>query len=247
MILIIALTAESLDVGKDKVIMTRALDNAIDSLKKKVLYFSAMVEENVRVAVNVLVTRDPKLAAKVIDADDEIDQMEVEIEGECLKILALYQPVATDLRFIIAVFNINNDLERIGDLAVNIAERAHSLATCKRLDIPFDFSGMADKVLEMLQNSLDALMRGDQNLALEVCRADDEIDALNREAYVKVQEGIRQQPERLDCLIQFPIISGELERIADHATNIAEEVIYLAKGEIVRHVGEGERATEKPT
>ncbi|OPX20158.1 MAG: phosphate transport system regulatory protein PhoU [Desulfobacca sp. 4484_104] len=215
--------------------MARPLQQEIDKLKNRVLYFSALVEENVRNTIRALVRRDTKLASKVIDADEDIDQMEVEVEEHCLKIIALHQPVATDLRFIIAVFNINNDLERIGDLAVNIAERAFALASCSEIDIPFDFSGMAEKALTMLKNSLDALINLDADLARKVCLADEEVDNLNQEIYSQVEESIRQSPERLDCLIQFPTISAELERIADHATNIAEEVIYLTEGKIVRH------------
>jgi phosphate transport system protein len=215
--------------------MSRTLEFEIEALKKKILSFCAIVEENVRDSIKSLVLRDTALATKVIDTDEEIDAMEVMLEEECLKTLALYQPVAKDLRFIIAVFNINNDLERIGDLAVNIAERALSLAACSEIDIPFDFTKMAEKVLHMVKTSLDSLVQMDPDLAKEVCEEDNEVDIINREAYKKVQERIRQFPERVDCLIQFPAISSELERIADHATNIAEEVIYLARGEIVRH------------
>jgi phosphate transport system protein len=215
--------------------MTRTLEIEIDGLKKQILSFCAVVEENVRDAIKSLMLRDTALAAKVIDTDEEIDALEVMVEEECLKTLALYQPVAKDLRFIIAVFNINNDLERIGDLAVNIAERALSLATCAEIDIPFDYTKMAEKVLNMVKRSLDSLVQMDPDLARQVCEEDNEVDVINRQAYLKVQERIKQFPERVDCLIQFPAISSELERIADHATNIAEEVIYLAKGEIVRH------------
>jgi phosphate transport system protein len=215
--------------------MARTLEIEIEALKRKILSICAVVEENVRDAIKALVLRDTALATKVIDTDEEIDAMEVVLEEECLKTLALYQPVAKDLRFIIAVFNINNDLERIGDLAVNIAERAMSLAACTKIDIPFDYTSMAEKVLAMVKKSLDSLVEMDPELARLVCEEDDEVDVINRKAYSQVQERIRQYPERVDCLIQFPAISSELERIADHATNIAEEVIYLSKGEIVRH------------
>jgi phosphate transport system protein len=215
--------------------MARNLEIEIESLKKKILSICAIVEENVRDAIKALVRRDTALATKVIDTDEEIDDLEVVLEEDCLKTLALYQPVAKDLRFIIAVFNINNDLERIGDLAVNIAERALSLAACSEIDIPFDYTSMAEKVLLMVKKSLDSLVQMDPDLARRVCEEDDEVDVINRQAYSKVQERIRQYPERVDCLIQFPAISSELERIADHATNIAEEVIYLSEGEIVRH------------
>lgn len=215
--------------------MPRTLEIEIESIKKKLLSICAVVESNVRDAIKALVKRDTKLATKVIDTDEEIDALEVVLEEDCLKTLALYQPVAKDLRFIIAVFNINNDLERIGDLAVNIAERALSLAACAKIDIPFDYTSMAEKVLNMVKRSLDSLVEMDPDLAQRVCEEDDEVDVINRQAYSKVQERIRQYPDRVDCLIQFPAISSELERIADHATNIAEEVIYLVKGEIVRH------------
>jgi phosphate transport system protein len=221
--------------------MPRTLELEIEAIKKKILSFSAVVEENVRDAIKALVYRDAALAAKVIDTDEEIDTMEVVVEEDCLKTLALYQPVAKDLRFIIAVFNINNDLERIGDLAVNIAERAMSLAACSQVDIPFDYTAMAEKVLAMVKKSLDSLVRLDPDLAQQVCDQDEEIDYINRQVYARVQDRIRQYPERVDCLIQFPAISSELERIADHATNIAEEVIYLAKGEIVRHRAKNEK------
>lgn len=215
--------------------MVRPLHQEIEHLKKKILYFCALVEENVRNSIASLVNRDSRLAKKVIETDSHIDRMEIEVEEDCLKIIALHQPVASDLRFIIAVFNINNDLERIGDLAVNIAESALYLASCPQIVIPFDYPGMAEKALAMLNKSLDALVNLDPDLAREVCLADEEVDEINQEMYLQVEESIRRYPERLDCLILFPAISGELERIADHATNIAEEVIYLAEGRIVRH------------
>jgi len=223
--------------------MTRPLQREIDSLKKKLLSFSAIVEDNVRLAINALVRRDTALATEVIDSDDEVDKLEVEIEEDCLKMLALHQPVAKDLRFIIAVFNINNDLERIGDLAVNIAERALSLAACAAVDVSFDFPAMSEKVLTMLKKSLDSLMQLNPELAREVCDGDEEVDVINRQMHSRVQERIRKYPERLDCLLLFPAISSDLERIADHATNIAEEVIYLTQGEIVRHRQDKPRLT----
>ena len=215
--------------------MTIHLQREIERLKKHILRLSAVVEESFQRAVKSLEERDSYLAQLVMESDFEIDKMEVEIEEECLKILALYQPVTVDLRFIVAVLKINNDLERIGDLAVNIAERAAFLATQERINIPFDFSGMARKAKSMLKRSLDALMKMDALLAREVCASDDEVDAMNREMYMLVQEGIRNQPEHLEGLIHVLSASRHLERIADHATNIAEDVIYMIKGEIVRH------------
>jgi phosphate transport system protein len=215
--------------------MAKQLPREIEKLKKRILFLSAMVEESVQKAVRAIEERDPKLAKEVMNADPDVDQMEVDVEEECLKILALHQPVAIDLRFIIAVIKINNDLERIGDLAVNIAERAAYLATRQRVPIPFDFVGMADKAQAMLRKTLDALVNMDPNLAREVCASDDEVDTINREMYAQVKDGIRKHPERLDCLIHVLSASRHLERIADSATNIAEDVIYMTEGEIVRH------------
>ncbi len=218
--------------------MTRHLEREIERLKRALLAVSAIVEENVQKSVKAIKERDPRLAREVIESDLEIDQMEVDIEEECQKALALHQPVASDLRFIIAVLKINNDLERIGDLAVNIAERAVYLSTQERVDIPFDFAGLAQKAQAMLRDSLDALVNLDADLAHEVLAADDEVDDINREMYRLVQEGIRSHPEHVESLILLLSVSRQLERVADHATNIAEDVIYLVRGDIVRHRAE---------
>ncbi len=218
--------------------MSIHLTKEIEKLKKMILALSAMVEESVQRAVRALDNRDPILAKCVIDSDYEVDKKEVDVEEECLKILALHQPVAIDLRLIIAVLKINNDLERVADLAVNVAERAQFLATQERLPIMFNFSRMAEKAQAMLHKSLDALVNLDPKLAHEVCIADDEVDAMNREAYMMVQDGIRSHPEQMEALIHLLSVSRHLERIADHATNIAEDVIYMCQGEIVRHRSE---------
>jgi phosphate transport system protein len=222
--------------------MSLHLNREMDKLKSKLLSLSALVEEAVRNAVRSLETRDEKLAQKVIDADPEVDLAEVDLEEECLKILALHQPVATDLRYIVACLKINNDLERIGDLAVNIAERAEFIATHDRVDVPLDFVGMAEKARAMVKKSLDSFVGMNARMAREVCAADNEVDAMNREAYLVVEEGIRQHPEQLDVLAHLLSTTRHLERIADHATNIAEDVIYMIEGEIVRHQAEKYRA-----
>jgi phosphate transport system protein len=213
------------------------LQKEIDSLKKKILRLSAMVEENVERAVRSVEKRDAQLAVKVVDMDRAVDIMEIEVEEECLKVLALHQPVATDLRFIVAVLKINNDLERIGDLTVNIAER--SLALAERPDFVFssNFPTMMEKARAMLKNCLDALVNLDAKLALSVCAADDEVDALYREMFDKVKAGIRQAPDSVDDFLQMLTISRHLERIADHATNVAEDIIYMVEGSIIRHGG----------
>lgn len=217
--------------------MSQHLQREIGRLKQRILTLGTEVEESLRRAVKSLVNRDLALATLVVDADATIDQLEVDIEEDCLKILALHQPVAIDLRFIIAVLKINNDLERIGDLAVNIAERAMFLSTREPVEIPFDFPRMSAVTQSMLHRSLDALVNMDYALANDVCVSDDELDELNREMYAKVKEGIRKRPEQLDSLIHLLAVSRQLERIGDHATNIAEDTMYMIKGQIVRHRG----------
>jgi phosphate transport system protein len=211
------------------------LQKELQKLKKRILSLGTMVEERVRMAIKAVETRDEKLAKRIIEMDREIDEIEVEIEEECLKILALHQPVAVDLRFISAVIKINNDLERIGDQAVNIAERVVSIARRPQVTVPFDYKLMAEKTETMLKESLDALVNLDADLAHKVCLKDDEVDDINREIYDKVKEAIRSHPDRVGYMINLLLVSRHLERIADLTTNIAEEVIYLIEGEISRH------------
>ena len=215
--------------------MPKILLREIDKLKKGIVALGALVEDNLRLAVQSVEKRDPDLARRVLEMDHQIDQAEVDLEEECLKILALHQPVAIDLRFIIAVLKINNDLERIGDLAVNIAERAILLCRTAAINEPFDFPTMAAKSKDMLRQSLDALVNINPSQAYAVCKADDEVDDINRAMYEQVKNGLRRNPGDIECLIHMLGVSRTLERVADHATNIAEDVIYMATGEIVRH------------
>ena len=215
--------------------MTVHMKREINKLKSELLSLCKVVEESFRQAVKSIQKRDAKLAKKVIEADIKIDQMEVDVEEECLKILALHQPVAVDLRFIITALKINSDLERIGDLAVNIAERSQFLAAQAEINVLFDFNSMAEKTKSMLRKSLDALVNMDSKMAYEVCADDDEVDTINRKMYNQVKDSIRSHPEWLESLIHLLSVSRHLERIADHATNIAEDVIYMVEGEIVRH------------
>ncbi len=215
--------------------MLQHLHREIDKLKTMLLSLGADVEESVYKSVRALDERNAALAEQVIQGDGQVDRFEVYLEEECLKILALHQPVAIDLRFVIAVLKINNDLERIGDLAVNIAERAKFLASKDALDVPFDFLSMAEKTRAMLKRALDALVNMDSRMARDVCAADDEVDGLNREMYGRIQKAMQQHPERIESLIHYLGVSRYLERIADHATNIAEDVMYMVDGDIVRH------------
>ncbi|MBI4665035.1 MAG: phosphate signaling complex protein PhoU [Nitrospinae bacterium] len=218
--------------------MPKHLMKEIERVKDMLRVLSVKVEESVHKAVNSIERRDAEMGKRIIEHDIDIDHMEVDVEEECLKILALHQPVANDLRFIVAVLKINNELERIADLSVNIAERAIFLSTKAKLDVPFDFPSMADKAQAMLEKSLEALFNLDSHMAREVIIMDDEVDAINRQMYDKVKDGIRKHPEGLDQLIHFLSVSRHLERIADHASNIAEDVIYMIDGEIVRHRAE---------
>jgi phosphate transport system protein len=215
--------------------MPKHFHRELEKLKKRILTLGAMVEERVYMATKAIENNDSDLADKIITSDYEIDEMEVDIEEECLKILALYQPVAVDLRFITAVIKINNDLERIADEAVNIARGVKYIAKGEKLHFDFDFYLMAEKTEAMVKKSLDALVNLDVDLAFKVCLLDDEVDQFNGEAHRKVKDVIKDNPEYVEYFINLLLISRHLERIADHATNIAEEVIYLIEGEIVRH------------
>lgn len=221
--------------------MPTRLQYELEQLKKSILTLGAAAEEALHLAVKALQERDEKIAQKIIEADEEIDQMEVDLEEECLKLLALHQPVATDLRFIVAVLKINNDLERIGDLAVNVAERAKFLAFQPVISLSLDFSSMASAVQKMLKMSLDALVNMDAKLACEVMDADDNVDQMNREMYALIQSEIVKNPEQIGSLIHLLSTSRHLERIGDQTTNIAEDVIYMIEGKIVRHKTEDYR------
>jgi len=207
----------------------------MDQLKKMIHTLGALVEESVEKSVHALTQRDIRLGKKVIDDDDKIDRAEVELEEECLKVMALYQPVANDLRWVVSILKINNDLERIGDLAVNIAERAVYLAKRDEIEISPEFSEMSLITLAMLRYSFDALINLDEGLARKVCAMDDKVDDLNRKMYRQFESRLRKDPEHVDSFVQLLSASRYLERIADHATNICEDIIYLISGKIVRH------------
>jgi len=215
--------------------MAKQLPRQIDGLKQKILFVGTLVEEAIAKAVSALINRDRNLANAVIEADAEIDRQEVDVEEECLKILALYQPVASDLRFVVAVLKINNDLERMGDLARNIAKRVVYLANCERYDLPPDFRGMATRAQSMVKESLDALVNRDSVLAQNVRKSDDQVDVLRQIIEKQIKEQVSAHPDRTDCLWQLSAAARHLERLADMATNIAEDVIYMVEGEIVRH------------
>ncbi len=231
------------------------MQREIERLKQQVMALSAEVESDLRTAVRAFEDREPTLAQIVLDREAVTNAMEVDVEEECLKILALYQPVAADLRYIVAVLKINHDLERIGDLGVHIAERGLFLSQKPKIDVPFPVGQMADRSQAMLKKVLDAFANLDGAAALEVCAADREVDQIHREIFQRVKEAVTRNPQMFEPLLQILHISRFLERIADHATNIAEDLIYLIEGRIVRHTPEvsdkgqtpGQPPNDRPT
>lgn len=219
--------------------MSMVFMKEIEQLKRQILAMSAQVEESVILAVKALLTRDEELAQQVIRGDFDVDKVEVEVEEEALKILALHQPVATDLRFLTAVLKINNDLERIGDLATNIAKRAVKICKEPALAVPDELSQAATRVRDMVHDSLNAFVNFDAEPARSVCGSDDEVDQLCRQVRRFVEDQIRKNPACISVCLDMLLASRNIERIGDHATNIAEDVVYLVEGNIVRHRSDG--------
>ena len=215
--------------------MAYTLQSELGRLEKELLTLSAVVEESLHLASKALHDMDTELAVKVIRNDEQINRMEVDLEEECLKILALHQPVAHDLRTIIAILKINNDLERIADLSANICERVLEMAKAPPVDSPLEIAVMVLKTTEMLEKSLDSLVNADLDLAERILRLDDDVDKIHSGNYELFKDRVREHPEEVDSLLSYLTTSRHLERIADLATNIAEYVIYLNEGKIVRH------------
>jgi phosphate transport system protein len=215
--------------------MTRHIQRQIEHLKEKILHVGTLVEEAISKAITALINRDIPLAQRVMASDDEIDRMEVEVEEECLKILALYQPVAADLRFVVAALKINNDLERMGDLAKNIAKRVSQLAKVEQIELPPEIRTMAMQAQEMVKQCLDAVINADPVLARQVREEDDAVDEARQKIRQRVLRGIQAGPENVESLLRINSVSKHIERLADMATNVAEDVIYMVEGDIVRH------------
>jgi len=218
--------------------MTKHIERQLESLKERILRLGTLVEEAISKSITALINRDPSLAQRVITNDAEIDAMEVEVEEECLKILALYQPVAADLRFVVAVLKINNDLERMGDLARNIAKRVTQLEGGDPYDLPPEIRTMATQAQEMVRQCLDAVVKRDPTLARQVREEDDIVDEARQRIQRRVMQGIKEHPENVENLLRINSVAKHIERIADMATNIAEDVVYMVEGDIVRHRAE---------
>jgi len=215
--------------------MTRHFLRAIEDLNKDVLLMGGTVEATVSRAVRAFLDRNVHEAQLVIEGDRDINLQELRIDEECLKMLALYQPTARDLRFVTGTMKIINDLERVADLAVNVAERAIVLAELPPRETPSAFVEMADRAGTMLTASLDGLVRRDTARAMEVLRMDEPVDALLRSMFDELEADMAKHPENLRADLQILSASKNIERIADHASNVAEDVVYMVEGNIIRH------------
>ncbi len=215
--------------------MSKHLERDLETLQRDILGMGAAVEEAVYKAIRALQDRDADLAREVVAGDNAIDESQNRVEEECLKILALHQPVAIDLRRVAAVLAINVDLERMADLAVDIAERAEALADPPYVPVPDALQRMADLTTTMVRQCLDAFVHLDVPRARRVVRLDDEIDRLNADIIAEVVGTMRGAAAYIEAGLSLFSAVRHLERIADHATNIAEDVVYLVEGEIVRH------------
>lgn len=215
--------------------MSIHLIKEIESLKKKLLSLGLLVSKTLHLSIQSVEKRDAELADKIEADDDLVDQMEVEIEEDCLKILALHQPVAIDLRFVITVLKINNDLERIADLAVNIAKKGKHISTAENFVMPIDFHGLSRIVEKMLDESIACLVQMDVNTAKSICLSDNQVDQIHRSSYESVKQAILSDPQNYDSYNNCLSISRHMERIGDQATNIAEDVCYMVVGKIMRH------------
>jgi phosphate transport system protein len=215
--------------------MTMHLLRDLDRIRDRILIMGGLVENQIDKVLRALVNRDVPLAEEVLTGEEGINRMELEIEEDCLKVLALHQPVAGDLRFVVMVMKVNNDLERIADLAENMARRTLYLAHHDPLVMPPDLTLIADTARRMLRESLDALVNQDTGLARSVCGMDDVVDDGNRRMFRIIEERIKENPEVTPFALQYLSVSRQLERIADHATNIAEDVVFLVEGDVIRH------------
>lgn len=215
--------------------MSKHLERDLESIEQELLAMSSMVEEMIDMACVSLMRGRTDIAEEVIRFDKRVDHREVHIEEECLKVLALHQPVATDLRRVAAVVKINSDLERIADLAVNVAERAQKFILYPDFRVPTGLEQMATHTREMVRQALDSFVNLDVASARRVCQQDDVVDDLNAEVIDTLKETVTENALTVEPAFYLFSASRQFERMADHATNIAEDVIYLVEGEIARH------------
>ncbi|MBI3812572.1 MAG: phosphate signaling complex protein PhoU [Nitrospirae bacterium] len=217
--------------------MQRHFDDELKTLKEKILRMGAMVEEQIAHAIKALVERDSALARRVIENDHQVNALDVEVDEDCLRLIALHQPMAGDLRFLTTAMKISTELERMSDLAENISERAIELNEEPQLKPYIDIPRMAEHAQRMVKESLDSFVNRNSELARKVCRDDDFIDELNHQIFRELLSFMIEDPKTTTRAIRISFVSKNLERIADHATNVAELVVYLVEGKIIRHTG----------
>lgn len=225
----------------------RPFDEELKLLKEKLLEMAARAEEQIALAVRALKDRQEKLACEVLERETAINRLDIEVDEMAMRLLALRQPMATDLRFITSAMSIGTDLERIGDLAVNIAERTLDLLKHPQLKPLIDIPRMAELSQEMVRDALNAFVNGDDKLAKEVCERDDQVDKLNDQVFRELLTYMMQDSRTITRAVDLILVGRHLERIADHATNIGEDVIYMVKGRIIKHHVEEGRADKLRT
>ncbi len=216
--------------------MARQKEQDIEALKERVLKMGSLVEDAIRKSVRSLVERDRALAIEVIDGDAIVNALDVEIEEECIRFLAIWQPTGSNLRFITTAIKIITDLERMADLAVDICERGIELLDEPQLKPYIDIPRMAEAAQKMMKDSLDAFVAQDADLAYSVCSQDDYVDNLNHQIFNELLVYMLQDPKNISRAVRLTYIAKYLERVADHATNIAEMVVYMVKGKVIRHM-----------
>ena len=215
--------------------MQRHFDDELKLLNEDILRMGGLVEEAIGKAMKALVERDAKLAQAVVQGDDPVNLLEIAIDERCLELLARHQPAGSDLRFLAMALKINNDLERIGDQAVNIAERTAELLKEPLLKPLIDIPRMAQLAQRMVKDSLDAFVRRDPILARDVCRRDDDVDQLNDQVFRELLTYMISDTKTITRAVDLILVGRHLERIADHATNVAEDVIYFVQGKNIKH------------
>jgi len=213
----------------------RPFDEELKGLKEKLLEMAARAEEQIALAVRALKDREEKLACQVLDREESVNLLDIEIDEMCLRFLALRQPMAADLRFITSAMKISSDLERIGDLAVNIAERTIDLLKQPELKPLIDIPRMAELAQAMVRDAINAFVNGDDVLARDVCGRDDQVDQLNGQVFRELLTYMMQEPGTISRAVDLILVGRHLERIADHATNIGEDVIYMVRGKTIKH------------
>ena len=226
--------------------MERPFDEELKLLKEKLLEMAARAEEQIALAIRGLKDREEKLACQVLEREEAINLLDIDIDEMAMRLLALRQPMATDLRFITSAMKIGSDLERIGDLAVNIAERTMDLLQHPQIKPLIDIPRMAEMAQEMVRDALNSFINGDDKLAKDVCERDDRVDKLNDQVFRELLTYMMQDSGTIARAVDLILVGRHLERIADHATNIAEDVIYMVRGKTIKHhVEEGREAQLK--